>query len=44
MFKMSNVLYVEDENEVKSIVTNIIGDLFKNFYTASNGKEGLIFF
>ncbi|MDC7243308.1 MAG: hypothetical protein PQJ44_05090, partial [Sphaerochaetaceae bacterium] len=41
MFRNFTALYVEDEEKIKSIVTSIFGTMFKNFYTSSNGKEGL---
>ena len=44
MFKTLTGLYVEDEDGVKSVVSNVMGSLFKKFLTASDGKEGLDFF
>jgi len=44
MFKTLTALYVEDEDGVKSVVSNVMSGLFKNFLTASDGREGLDFF
>jgi len=44
MFDKLKALYVEDEEEIKSIVTNIIGSSFNEFFTANDGKDGLDFF
>ena len=44
MFEMLKALYVEDEDEIKTIVTSLVSSLFNEFYTKSNGKEGLDFF
>ena len=44
IFDNITALYVEDENEVRNTLSSMIGDMFKNFITASNGKEGLEIF
>lgn len=44
MFDKFNALYVEDEEQIKNIVSTVLGTMFKNFYVASNGQEGLDFF
>ena len=36
-----NILYVEDENDVRELTANILSKFFKNVLQASNGKEGL---
>jgi len=41
IFNNITALYVEDELEVRDTLSSMIGDMFKNFITASNGKEGL---
>ncbi len=44
MFDKFTALYVEDEEQIKNIVSTVLGAMFKNFYVASNGQEGLDFF
>lgn len=44
MFGTLKALYVEDEEEIKSVVKSIIGSSFKEFVTAGDGKEGLDYF
>ena len=44
MYKDFNVLYVEDEDEIKETVTNVISPLFNKLTTAANGQEGLDFY
>ena len=44
MFKSFTALYVEDEDQIKEIVGSILDNLFKKFYLASDGKEGLDLF
>jgi len=39
-----NILYVEDEEDVRSLTSNILDKFFKNIIQASNGKEGLEIF
>ena len=41
IFNNITALYVEDEQEVRNTLSSMIGDVFKEFLTASNGKEGL---
>jgi len=41
IFDNITALYVEDEQEVRNTLTSMIGDVFKEFLTASNGREGL---
>jgi len=44
IFNNITALYVEDELEVRNTLSSMIGDMFQNFLTASNGKEGLEIF
>ena len=44
MFENFSALYVEDEKTIKDTVNMIFAPMFKNFYTASDGKEGLEFY
>lgn len=44
MFKNFTALYVEDEEKIKGIVCTVFGGMFKNFYTSSNGQDGLELF
>jgi C4-dicarboxylate-specific signal transduction histidine kinase len=44
MFDQLKALYVEDEEEIKSVVVTVIGNSFKEFATVSNGQEGLDYF
>ena len=44
IFNNITALYVEDEKEVRNTLSSMIGDMFKNFITASNGQEGLDIF
>ena len=44
MFKSFSALYVEDEKEIKETVHLIMGKMFREFFTASTGKEGLDFY
>ncbi len=41
MFKTINALYVEDEDQIKDIVSSLFMNLFASFIVASDGKEGL---
>jgi C4-dicarboxylate-specific signal transduction histidine kinase len=38
------VMYVEDEQTVRDVVESVLGRLFKQFYTAKDGREGLELF
>jgi C4-dicarboxylate-specific signal transduction histidine kinase len=44
MFEELKALYVEDEEDIKTIVVDIVGNIFKEFIVASNGQEGLDIF
>lgn len=39
--KKQTVLFVEDEDQARQILADILKDIFKNVITASNGQEGL---
>lgn len=39
-----NILYVEDEEEVRSLTVNVLSKFVKNLVEACNGKEGLEIF
>ncbi|MEA3354801.1 MAG: hybrid sensor histidine kinase/response regulator [Campylobacterota bacterium] len=41
MFKNLTALYVEDEEQIRSVVASILGSLFGKLITAENGQEGL---
>jgi len=44
MFDNITILYVEDEDQIRSVVQSVSTRLFKQFLTASNGQEGLDIF
>lgn len=44
VLKRVNILYVEDEDEVRSLTTNILKSLVGNLVEACNGQEGLDIF
>ncbi len=44
MFKSLTALYVEDEDQIKGIVSSLLGSLFGKMFLASNGEEGLELF
>lgn len=44
MFKNITILYVEDEDQIRSVVQSVATRLFKKFLTASNGQDGLDIF
>ena len=41
ILKKINILYVEDDDNVRKELTNLLSKLFKNVYTANNGLNGL---
>ncbi|MEA3289433.1 MAG: hybrid sensor histidine kinase/response regulator [Campylobacterota bacterium] len=44
MFKSLTALYVEDEEQIRSVVSSILKSLFGKLITAENGQEGLDLF
>jgi len=44
MFKTFTALYIDDEEDIKNMVYNVLRGMFAKFYTASNGQEGLDIF
>ena len=44
MFKTLTALYVEDEDQIKNIVSSLLENLFGKMLLASNGEEGLNLF
>ncbi len=41
MLKEINLLYVEDENDIREFTTKAIGSVFNKMVTAKNGEDGL---
>ncbi len=41
MFKTITALYVEDEEQIKNIVSSLFGNLFARIIVAADGKDGL---
>jgi len=44
LFETLTALYVEDEDQIKSITYSLLKNLFKDIYLASDGQEGLDIF
>ena len=41
ILKKINILYVEDDDNIRKELENLLSKLFKNVYTANNGLNGL---
>jgi CheY-like chemotaxis protein len=41
MLNNMTILYVEDDKDTQEVISAILGTIFKEVFTASNGREGI---